>query len=524
MNVVFNWIVFCIFVVASTALTVYGLHLYVLLWLFRRRASEKRRSQKVIIEAFHEQRAPDTWPTVTSQIPIYNEADVAERVIQAVAAMDYPAGKHEIQVLDDSNDHTTVLIDNIVHRLRAGGIAIQVFRRPDRQGYKAGALAAGLAKAKGPFVAVFDADFAPPSDFLKMAVPLLDHSPRLACIQGRWDHLNRDESWMTRAQALGLDAHFGIEQGARAWNGLMMNFNGTAGMWRKAAIEDPNVGGWHGDTLTEDMDLSYRAQLAGWRLDYCVDMPCPAEVPNSVPALKSQQRRWATGSIQVARKLLPRIWRSPISWGAKLEATLHLTNHSVAVWMLVLALLARPMLLALTAGGFFPGWFVYVWLAIAFSAAAPSLVYTYARYTLAGHWSGLSPIPSMFFLGAGLCLSTGLAVFRGLFTQGGEFVRTPKSGSLGGHRRASSYRAITGHLWLLELLMGFYCLSAFVFYFSAYYRAFSIFLLIYAVGFFIIGWQSRPRRARVFRTIPAPASVPGDPHRTDPARPAWIGN
>ncbi len=432
---------------------------------------------------------------VTSQIPIYNELDVARRIIESVAAMAYPRGRHEIQVLDDSTDSTRDLVDRTVGTLQARGTDIKVLRRPNREGYKAGALAHGVSAARGTYIAVFDADFVPPVDFLSKAIPLLEAAPDLACIQGRWDHLNRGESWLTEAQALGIDGHFAIEQGARAWNGLMMNFNGTAGVWRRAAITDPNVGGWSGDTLTEDLDLSYRAQLSGWRIDYCLDMPCPAELPGSIGALKSQQRRWATGSIQVACKLLPRIWRARISLGKKLEATLHLTHYSVALWMLLLALVARPMLLVIDNGRVFSHeWFWLAWCVILLSAFAPSVTYAYARYSLDGSWSGLKTIPSMLALGCGLCINNSLAVFRGLITRGGEFVRTPKSGSEGLASKESSYRLAQSHMWIAEIVLGIYSLVSFIVYFQGSHRVFSFFLLIYAIGFGLIGWLSRPRR------------------------------
>jgi len=339
---------------------------------------------------------------------------------------------------------------------------------------------------------------------LRKAAALLEHAPDLACLQGRWSHLNREESWLTEAQSLGIDGHFAIEQGARAWNGLMMNFNGTAGVWRKEAIDDPQVGGWSGDTLTEDLDLSYRAQLAGWRIDYCFDMPCPAELPGDVNALKSQQRRWATGSIQVARKLLPRIWRAPLSLGTKIEATLHLTHYSVALWMLLLALVARPMLFIFDNGRVFDSdWFTLAWCIIIVSAVAPSITYTYARYCLGGRWSGLRTIPSMLMLGCGLCVSNTLAVLRGLWGWGGEFVRTPKSGSTAVHTHQSSYKAVQNQLWFVELILGIYSLVSFTVFASGTHRLFSVFLLIYAVGFLVIGWLSKP--AAVNR--PSPASL-----------------
>ncbi|MBI1826679.1 MAG: glycosyltransferase, partial [Planctomycetes bacterium] len=314
-------------------------------------------------------------------------------------------------------------------------------------------------------------------------------------MQARWGHLNRGESWLTEAQALGIDGHFAIEQGARAWNGLMMNFNGTAGVWRKTAIDDPKVGGWDGDTLTEDLDLSYRAQLAGWRLDYCIDIDCPAELPGNINALKSQQRRWATGSIQVARKLLPSIWRAPISFGSKVEATLHLTHYSVAVWMLLLAIVARPMLIVYAGHEFFNLWFWLAYSTILLSAVAPSLAYGYARYVLEKKWSGFRNIPSMLVLGCGMCVNNTIGVIRGMLLRGGEFVRTPKSGSAGKAKKSSSYGVVQNRMWLLELALGVYSLISFVLYFSEKEHAFSFFLLLYAIGFFAIGWLSKPVRS-----------------------------
>lgn len=489
------WLTFGVFVVASACLALYGLHLYVLLFLFAFRSRARRSDQQRRIQSFHASASPEDWPLVTSQIPIYNEAEVVTRVLDAVASIRYPAGRHEIQVLDDSSDHTRGIVDDAVTRLRTNGVDIQVVRRADRSGFKAGALAHGLGSARGEYVAIFDADFVPPPDFLESLVPLIEADANLACMQARWGHLNRNESWLTAAQALGIDGHFAIEQGARAWNGLMMNFNGTAGIWRRSAIDDPDVGGWSGDTLTEDLDLSYRAQLAGWRIDYCMDMECPAELPGSVPALKSQQRRWATGSIQVACKLLPRIWRARLSLVEKMEATLHLTHYSVALWMVVLALIARPVLLFLVDRQLYADWAWYAWAVILVSAFAPSLVYTYARYSLGGRWSGLALIPSMFVLGCGMCLSNALAVLRGLRLRGGEFVRTPKSGSVEGTRRPMQYGVTANTLWIAELVLGLYASLSFVIYFTRFNRLFSFFLLMYAIGFIVIGWMSRPREA-----------------------------
>jgi cellulose synthase/poly-beta-1,6-N-acetylglucosamine synthase-like glycosyltransferase len=502
-QVILFWSCLIVFLVSTVALAVYGVHLYVLLFLFRTKASKRRAEQAETIAGYCKDRAAADWPMVTTQIPIYNEKDVILRILHATAAIDYPQGRHEIQVLDDSDDDTRSLVNDIATRMRARGVDITVVRRPTRDGYKAGALAHGLLTAKGQYVAIFDADFVPPAEFLRTAVPLIDSRDNLACLQGRWAHLNQDESWLTEAQSLGIDGHFAIEQGARAWNGLMMNFNGTAGLWRKAAIEDPKVGGWSGDTLTEDLDLSYRAQLAGWKLDYCLDLACPAELPGTVNALKSQQRRWATGSIQVARKLLPRIWRSPVSFGEKIEATLHLTHYSVSMWMLLLALVARPMLSVFADARLFAEWAWFAWGLIYFAALAPSLVYIYARHSLNGKWAtGLRTIPGMMILGCGLCVNNTLAVLRGLTLRGGEFIRTPKSGSVGVLSRPSSYNALNSKMWLIEIGLGLYSLACFIVYMTAEYHAFSVFLLLYAVGLCLAGWMSRPLRFQAPSIMP----------------------
>lgn len=493
-----------LFMACSFMLAVYGIHLYVLVFLFRRRSAAHIVAQRRTIEHYRATIPDADWPIVTSQIPIYNEADVAVRVINAVAAMEYPRGKHEIQVLDDSTDETRILIDRAVRRLQAQGVDIKTVRREDREGYKAGALAVGLKVCRGEFAAVFDADFIPPADFLRRAIPLIATDPGLACIQGRWSHLNPNESWLTRAQSLGIDGHFAIEQGARAWNGLMMNFNGTAGIWRIAAIHDPAVGGWQGDTLTEDLDLSYRVQLGGWRLQYCLDLACPAELPGHVNALKSQQRRWAKGSIQVAVKLLPRIWHAPLTFGQKVEATLHLTHYSIAIWMVVLALLARPMVGMIDPSAHWK-WMALGWGVIFASAVAPPLCYGYARYSLGGGFGGLRIIPYLMMLGTGLCINNMIAVFQGLWQRGGVFVRTPKSGSTMSMASRSRYRPLHSRLWYIEMLLGAYCLAYWAVYMTAGRVGFSVFLLVYALGFLVVGWMSRPRAEMTHR---APIVVP----------------
>ena len=334
---------------ASVGLFLYGANCYVMLALFlRSHRASARAAARTIAEAEARFVHPEGLPLVTTQIPLFNEANVAERAIRAAARIDYPCDRHEIQVLDDSTDETREIVDRTVRELQARGHCIVVLRRTDRTGFKAGALAAALRVATGEFLAIFDADFVPPPRFLRDTLPFFLADDRMGLVQARWGHLNADDSVLTRAQAIGIDGHFTVEQSARTFNGLLMNFNGTAGIWRRRAILD--AGGWSADTLTEDLDLSYRAQLAGWRTHFLSELEVPGELPDGVAAFKSQQFRWAKGSIQTAKKLLPRLWRDrDRSVWVKIQATLHLTHYAVHPLMLVVALFTLPAMLVFPA-------------------------------------------------------------------------------------------------------------------------------------------------------------------------------
>lgn len=486
------------FLLITLAPALYGLHMYVLMALCAARRARVRREQERIIAAYAAGRDEADWPVVTTQIPVFNEVAVVERVITAVAALDYPRGRHEIQVLDDSTDETRVVVDRVCARLAAQGCDIHVIRRPERRHYKAGALANGLRTARGEFVAIFDADFVPQPGFLRRLIPLIDSDPRNGCVQGRWAHLNAHESWVTDALGLGIDGHFGVEQGGRGWNGLLLNFNGTAGIWRRAAIDDPQVGGWSGDTITEDLDLSYRAQLAGWRIVYCPDEAVPAELPGDVDALKAQQRRWATGSIQTARKLLPRVWRSTLTPLQKLEATFHLTQYGVNLFLLLMAMFARPLLGFVDPQQF--GALLGIGSAVVmFAAAGPTLAYLYASFTLNGRLPGPLRLARLIALGLGLSVNNSLAVLVGLRQRGGEFVRTPKTGSGGpAGARPGAYEALRSRGWLLELPVGVFCLVQWVVFLPADGYVGGTFLLLFAIGLLALGWKSM--RAQVVAT------------------------
>ena len=262
-----------------------------------------------IKKQFYRNFSPHDWPKITIQLPIFNERYVIERLLKAVCRLEYPKDLLEIQVLDDSTDDTGIIAQSIIKKMTDQGLDIVYFHREDRTGFKAGALKEGLKIAKGELLGIFDADFIPEPSFLKEIIPYFK-DPNIGMLQTRWGHINSDYSLLTRAQSMGIDGHFAVEQASRAWSGFFLNFNGTAGIWRKKAIED--AGGWQADTLTEDLDLSYRAQLSGWKLNFAPEIVCPAEVPVTINAFKSQQHRWAKGSIQTAKKNLGKLFKSDV--------------------------------------------------------------------------------------------------------------------------------------------------------------------------------------------------------------------
>ena len=397
---------------------------------------------------------PETWPHVTVQLPVFNERYVATRLIDSVCAFDYPRDRLEIQVLDDSTDDTRERIAQSVEGYRQRGFDITHLHRSERIGYKAGALAAGCDQAKGDFLAVFDADFVPPIDFLRQTVPhFVD--PAIGVVQARWEHVNRDYSLLTRAQAIFLDAHFKIEHLARNRAGNFFNFNGTAGIWRRQAIEE--AGGWEHDTLTEDLDLSYRAQLVGWKFLFLPDVTAPAELPVDANAFKRQQFRWAKGSIQTARKLLGRVLRSKLPWKTKLEACIHLTNNSAYLLMIFLSLLVFPAMLLRR--DIEPQTLLRVDLPLFFGATIAVLLYYLVSQKVAGREDKVwRYMPAVLGLGIGLAVNNARAVIEGLYQHGGVFERTPKYRIEGRRDRWSRkrYRARPNLAVLIEGLFAIY--------------------------------------------------------------------
>ncbi|GAB4240055.1 MAG: glycosyltransferase [Candidatus Methylacidiphilales bacterium] len=416
------WTVSYVAVIAG--LSIYGLHRLWVIWAYVRTRDQWREAEA----------EPVVWPTVTVQLPLFNERYVAERLLECVGRLDYPRDALEVQVLDDSTDDTPEIVRAKVEELRRQGLDIVHLRRKDRTGFKAGALQAGLAVAKGEFIAVFDADFVPPPEMLKRAVvPMRD--PDVGMVQTRWGHLNRDYNLLTRVQALFLDGHLLIEQTARNRSGRFFNFNGTAGVWRRSCIED--AGGWEHDTLTEDLDLSYRAQLKGWRFVFLPEVVTPAELPVDIHAFKAQQHRWAKGAIQTCRKLLPSILRSRLPWKVKVEACFHLTANCAYLLLAALAVLTQPV--APERGAW---WQVIVSPEMAvFACATLSVVMFYALVlweNRARWWEYLLYIPALIAVGIGMSINNGRAVLEALCGHQSDFARTPKYGII---RAVEGWRA-----------------------------------------------------------------------------------
>ncbi|MGB7219244.1 MAG: cellulose synthase family protein [Vicinamibacterales bacterium] len=394
-------------------LAVYGWHRYYLVYLYM-----KNRDRGPIAGP-----PLDPAPFVTIQLPLYNEMYVADRLIEAVCRIEYPRDRLEIQVLDDSTDETRGIAQLAVQRFAAEGVDIKYLHRADRRGYKAGALEAGLQTSRGEFVGIFDADFIPSRDFLTRLMPHFG-DPKVGMVQARWGHINADYSLLTKIQSILLDGHFVLEHGGRNRSGRFFNFNGTAGVWRRRAIDE--AGGWQHDTLTEDLDLSYRAQLIGWRFVFLSDLIAPAEVPVEMNAFKSQQHRWAKGSIQTCRKLLPRILASKLPLGVKAEAFFHLTANFNYILMCVLSVLMFPSMVI----RYNMGWYEMMLIDVPLFFAATFSVcnfYMICQREIHRDWrTRIKYLPFLMSIGIGLSINNTRAVIEALFNRQSEFTRTPK--------------------------------------------------------------------------------------------------
>ena len=457
----------------------YGLHRYFIVYLFLK--NRKRAPQPLSHFA--------QLPVVTVQLPLFNEIYVVERLLKSVSELDYPRDLLQIQVLDDSTDETRAIAASCVRRLVQRGFDVELIHRSDRTGYKAGALEAGLAAARGDFVCILDADFVPQPELLKSTVHFFT-DPKVGMIQTRWGHINRGYSLLTRVQAMFLDGHLLLEQVARSRSGRFFNFNGTAGLWRKSCIAAS--GGWQHDTLTEDLDLSYRAQLEGWKFVFLTDVVTPAELPVDMNGFKSQQHRWTKGSIQTCKKLLPRIWRSALPLPIKIEATGHLTSNFAYLLLACLCVLLHP-----STGGPASGWLRMLLLDVPiFLTASLSVAVFYICAQRELHprtWmKEILLLPALIAVGVGLSINNARAVLEAVFNYQSEFKRTPKYGIENNSQswRSCRYMPLKSVLPVVEM--------GFAIYFSYFvYHAFSQsqyltlpFLLMFQAGFFYVALSS----------------------------------
>ena len=478
----FDFAIMIPYFLVLVVLAAYGIHRYVLVYNYYRYRHRVPPVPPVPVE----------WPKVTIQLPIFNERYVIERLVDSIAQFDYPRDKLDIQVLDDSTDETREIARGCVERYQQLGLPISYHLRTNREGYKAGALQEGLKTAQGELVAIFDADFLPPADFLRRTVPYF-HDAKLGMVQTRWSYVNRNYSLLTEVEGILLDGHFVIEHCARYRRGSFFNFNGTAGVWRRSTIED--AGGWQHDTLTEDTDLSYRAQLRGWQFLYLPEIECPSELPVEMNAFKSQQARWAKGLMQTAKKILPRVLKAKVPGHVKAEAIFHLTANISYPLMVFLSVILLPAMIV----RFYQGWFQVVLidlpLFLASTCSISSFYLASQRVLFPKTWKRTFWfLPFVMAVGIGLSVRNAVSVMEAIFGKKSEFTRTPKY-RIEGRQQGSawlkkSYRKGAGWMPFAEVALGIY------FAFTVYYAISNEnyltvpFLLLFVWGYLYTGLMS----------------------------------
>lgn len=494
-----------LYFLSTALLAIYGMNTFLHTWLYW------RQHQNAIASATKPGFSPPQhsnssltapYPRVTVQLPIYNERHVVTRLIEAAANLDWPADRLQIQVLDDSTDDTRQMIAAELARYTHKGIQLVHVRRPDRRGFKAGALQYGLTRVTGEFIAIFDADFVPPGDFLKKTLPTFADET-VGCVQTRWGHINPHTSRLTEAQALGIDGHFIVEQQIRHTIGAFLNFNGTAGVWRRQCMVD--AGGWQGDTLTEDLDLSYRAQLRGWRIAYLSDVIVPAELPVQIDAFKRQQFRWAKGSLQTAMKLFGALWRAPRPLWLKLMGTLHLTNYAVHPLMVLNLLLILPMT-------FSHSWVLYLAPFFTLTAIGPPLMYwTAMKVQAVPQATRLRRLTTLLALGTGLSVNNTRAAIEAIGRIQSEFKRTPKFAITNEQTRwqTSSYALPRDPTAWIELCLALYAIGLLGYSIIAGIWWMVLWLILYAGSYsyiaylaFMQAWQMRAVRSTLISIKP----------------------
>jgi cellulose synthase/poly-beta-1,6-N-acetylglucosamine synthase-like glycosyltransferase len=484
----------------------FGIHTYMMVYLYKKNKTNCDSQEEYLLDL----KKNKNLPIVTVQLPVYNEFYVVDRLIESAVQIRYPKNKLQIQVLDDSTDESVQKAKALVDKFAKQGFWIEHLHRTNRKGHKAGALDEGMAQSKGEYIAIFDADFVPDPDFLIKTLGYFS-KPNIGMVQARWGHLNPDYNVLTKAQCYGIDGHFMIEQVARNGSGLWMNFNGTAGIWKKECIID--AGGWEHDTLTEDFDLSYRAELKGWKFQYLRDVICKAEIPATMNAYKSQQFRWCKGSIQTAVKLLPTIWKSKLDWKTKAEAITHLINYSVHPFMIVNILLTAPLLLM----EFWSGISFYdlslgiigpTATVLTIGSIGPLIFYGYSQKEIYKDWKKrLFFLPIMVMIGTGIAIVNTRAWLEAMMGIQSGFKRTPKM------KIESKKDLIADRLKYkipldvhvgLEFLMGTYCAFCVYLCFAMDKPYVVGFLVMYALGFYYVAYQSL-REAFIWRKKTSPS-------------------
>ncbi len=472
-------IVLVSYFISLSILFVFGLHGFTMIYYYNKYKNVKHKQKP--------EGSPDAL--VTIQLPLYNELYVVDRLIETVCEIDYPKDKLEIQVLDDSTDETVNIAAAMVAKKRAEGFDIVHIRRGSREGFKAGALKAGLKIAKGEYIAIFDADFIPKKEFLRKTLSFFNDD-KVGMVQTRWEHLNGDYSMLTKAQALALDGHFVIEQSVRNKAGFFINFNGTGGVWRKSCIID--AGNWHADTLAEDLDLSYRAQLNGWRFVYLKDFTSPAELPSEISALKTQQFRWTKGHIETAKKILPQVWKSKVPFRIKMQATVHLTSNLVFPFILLAAILNVPLIFIKNSGSHELYFAVMSIFVLAFVSSF--MFYLYSQRDIRTDWRKKIVLFPLFMAGSmGFAVNNSRAVIEGLLSRKSEFVRTPKFNVENGTQAAAGKKygnKKIGFSVYVEMVMAIYCLVGICS--SLYFLEIAAlpFQILFFTGFALVGFSS----------------------------------
>lgn len=478
-NTAFDWTILIAYFTVLCILAVYGLHRYHLVYLYFKYRDNRPKPKAKLAEL----------PKVTVQLPIFNELYVIERLIDSVCRLNYPRHLLEVQVLDDSIDETREVAGELVRKYAALGHDIHYIRRPDREGFKAGALEYGLKTATGEFIAIFDADFAPYPDTLLQSIDYFSDA-EVGMVQIRWGHINRDYSLLTKVQSILLDGHFIMESGTRNRSGRFFNFNGTAGIWRRKSIEE--AGGWEHDTLTEDLDLSYRAQMKGWKFIFLSEPTAPAEIPVEMNSFKSQQYRWAKGSIQTGKKILPKILLSNLPLRVKAEAFFHLSANIAYPLMVLLGLLLFPALII----RFHQGWFELLLLDLPLFMAATfsvSSFYIVSQRAVYPDWKArLKYLPFLMSVGIGLSISNSKAVLEALLGINSSFIRTPKFciQKRGEDWKPKRYRARVGFLPLFEVALGIYFALMVLYSIDTEIYGTVPFLLLFMVGYLYTGLMS----------------------------------